>query len=877
MEPWHIVYPLLSSLLADYYGKNKENAGRRLYLKLKRNREFKDRHFIIHLSDIGSVDPVHIFISFNRRKQEDIDRTTIINELFNILGGNRHYDQIDFNGCPAPFSLKISSARPIESQQQIWNVFSEAIKSQQRALNQDVFDLIKNWYGLEIVSFSIFLFWIRPRFFLPLDKNTMKLFAEAGITFSTPRNFKEYKRLLVQEDTDLYIETAKNAFEAQNTPTLKESFLTQIQKSFLEGITKATGNFIFRLVALQPCKGIAKRFHKNLTPDNIYPFYQQYEFKDDGRVGYDPDKEIGLFDLDNINISVSAVVGKNGSGKSTLTELFFLTLNNLSHLYLGKTANNKLVFEDEVNIDLYFHRVDLFRISLKGQRATIIEYALINKHFSIISEREMQREDFNEFFYSIAISYSQYSLNSLKLGPWIQELFHKNDGYQIPLVISPMRDEGNFNINKENKLLKSRLLALILEPEENGNKNELRKLTEEGYASQLYLKENKDKIDELKKASTIGSNWLIKPLFDYFKITDPKIKEPYLTIAKKYLITKLYKIGDTYEQYEDFINKKDGTVRQDKFDRYLYRLKKDNSHVTQKLKQAIYFLKYGTFNARDLDRKTDLNILANRLRRISEVASSSDGNIPLIHLIPPSFFEVDIYLEGDISLDSLSSGELQKIYSTSSIAYHLANIDSVDDSEKLIRYPYVNVLFDEVELYFHPDMQRTFIHYLIDYLSRLPLDKLYSVNICFITHSPFILSDIPADNILLLEKGNVESQDRLGFKTFGGNIHDLLMHQFFLERGTMGLYAQTQIDYATKALVPGIKTITEVNPKILEENWDREKVKKLISIIGDELVKSALSQLYKTSEYNNITDVEIEEQIKFLQDLQEKRKNNNRK
>lgn len=52
---------------------------------------------------------------------------------------------------------------------------------------------------------------------------------------------------------------------------------------------------------------------------------------------------------------------------------------------------------------------------------------------------------------------------------WLQGLFHKNDGYQVPIVITPMRELGHIDLQKEYKLAKERLLSLIFIKKENHN------------------------------------------------------------------------------------------------------------------------------------------------------------------------------------------------------------------------------------------------------------------------------------------------------------------------------------------------------------------------------------------------------------------------
>ena len=72
--------------------------------------------------------------------------------------------------------------------------------------------------------------------------------------------------------------------------------------------------------------------------------------------------------------------------------------------------------------------------------------------------------------------------------------------------------------------------------------------------------------------------------------------------------------------------------------------------------------------------------------------------------------ENNTYKDADIiPFQGLSSGERQIAYLMSNLLYHLHNINSMgydfsmdSDHQNKINYHYVNVMFDEVELYFHP-------------------------------------------------------------------------------------------------------------------------------------------------------------------------------
>ena len=70
------------------------------------------------------------------------------------------------------------------------------------------------------------------------------------------------------------------------------------------------------------------------------------------------------------------------------------------------------------------------------------------------------------------------------------------------------------------------------------------------------------------------------------------------------------------------------------------------------------------------------------------------------------------------------------------------------------------------------------------------------------THSPFILSDIPKDNILFMQNGldykttmsEDEEMEFKAFSTFGANYYDLLRNGFFLKEQPVGKFAARKIE-----------------------------------------------------------------------------------
>lgn len=123
----------------------------------------------------------------------------------------------------------------------------------------------------------------------------------------------------------------------------------------------------------------------------------------------------------------------------------------------------------------------------------------------------------------------------------------------------------------------------------------------------------------------------------------------------------------------------------------------------------------------------------------------------------------------------------------------LVNIDSVvaESSTNTVAYSDVNIILEELELYFHPDLQRRLVDFIIKGLKQCNFRHIRNVHILMVTHSPFVLSDIPSRNILGLKKDGTPMDHNEGIvKSFGANIHDILRHPFFLKDGAVGEFVR---------------------------------------------------------------------------------------
>ncbi|TWF40032.1 AAA ATPase-like protein [Chitinophaga polysaccharea] len=936
ITPWYEVYQKLALQLQDFYRKHQSLSGQELFKLLNRSHIYKTNNsWLSNVSRIPkpSLEPIQLFTSFSRSRQQETIRQEIINAVWTLLTSQKKtWENIDFKGCPAPMALKLQYVRPEFEQTKIWEYFNDIIEKGKNALTSSLWDDAIAWRGIEIPSFTIFLFWINSNEFIPLDKNTRQYLEYTGfIPLHTPITFETYRALLNNNQITDYIKLSSEAFYFNRDPlTFKENFQTH---SFAQ--KKEIIDYTFKFVGL-------RTLARNKTLHKILPFYQYYPLDHTIRpkdtdiksrsilqeFHQKPVHAETLYNLENIRVNITAIVGKNGSGKSTLLDLVLMGIYNLSVQlgYLNSKENKPL---KKLNFEIYWHTDTLYKIifdteiyAYRFKRGNYEDSTIVYE----LDETPIPIEKIkNDFFYTILVNYSHYALNSSEHSTdWITPLSHKNDGYIAPLVINPKRTAGDIDINTEKTLLNMRLLLNLLDLHDADIPEQSFRYIDNGkYLKYFSVTHNKRKNVKKRKEAiqqTYDDPKIIRIVMNqvanvFFLSEKSSHTESYKEELNYYIVNKLLAIVNRYDRYRmeykeglynlieyniaSTIEGMDTEVEillENRLQQLLGDIKNDHSHITLKFKQAVYFLKYPAlrkFLSDAIKSKKQIE-LDDYQQIISTLINSEEKeNLTTAELLPPAIFKLDFYLDDPdkSSFSKVSSGEYQLLSVLSSILYHIRNIDSVDRKNN---YNYVTVLLDEIELYFHPNMQRSFIRKLLESLSKLD-NNLYGIHILFATHSPFILSDIHQQKILKLKNGVTEHSEN-GYNTFAANIHDLLADEFFLEEGYMGAFAQKQIEIAInllnyikvdneiKDLSISSKKISSNEPTFLQQKlenelasykeklkemgyWDNNKtvenldpqseqkrLYQLIEIIGEPLIQEKLRNMYRTAFPYNIED-----------------------
>jgi len=573
-------------------------------------------------------------------------------------------------------------------------------------------------------------------------------------------------------------------------------------------------------------------------------------------------------------------------------------LNEMHEFVLHNTAD---IFDNEMNKS--FIEDDMSESPM--QEWKFPKFASKPKNDSLLNKL------YSHFFYTYISNYSIYAYNTtdyhqesnsdrleelirrekkktydVEYRNWLNGIFHKNDGYQTPIVLSPFRTKGNININTENTLSRERLITLLIMPE-----SQFRVINSHLEVTGLKLSNRMIEYNAKYLNRHLGFMRLQQRGFDKFKDLIVKywgemiaenlsnfsnVRKNYET-AIGYLVYKTLKISKQYKQYNRFFRDHQNIaykIDEESLRKLIIRMSIDHSHITRKIHQTLAYIVYGKYDY-DGDccffdiNKTSINTsdIIKSEKKKEEIGIGKIFIYSVEELVPPPFYNIQIELRdkdsgNPVLFETLSSGERQQAYSISAFLYHLSNLDSIwkDSNKQRIAYKHINVVMEEIELYFHPELQRTYIKNLLEGIKQIPIPNLRSIHICFVTHSPFVLSDIPSRNILALKINSTDVMEKTHLSTFGANIHDILKDSFFLTKGAIGAYAELTIK----------SIIQEMEDAKKNRKADDTRIHEKIMLIDEPIIRNVL-----LGEYHRVfSETDKEQKIKELQRQIDELKNN---
>lgn len=596
--------------------------------------------------------------------------------------------------------------------------------------------------------------------------------------------------------------------------------------------------------------------HKNIykTGFNFSPEFE-FEYNDDKReltITKLKNKDLDLFD--NSFLNITAIIGKNGSGKSNLIEFLrkIFTMGILfgisDYLLILKTENGELiVFDEKEKNELVVHTI------YRDIKYTIeIGMTKVSQEVSLI-----------------------YYTNSFSI-------------YETTFLFNEHRDLSLFKtLNEKSKAVNKHIIDnvedyLRINESQEINENARAYLTDQvNPISWLYLEELRRKIEfiveykgqietlsfipaslkinhnvynqlEALNEQTDLSKKIVRILENYIYIQNLNVKFENLIIIVLFvdivnsnilpLLTDINKLYDRLNQTIDEIELPQAIKNE------IIALKEEEKfYPINKVKS---FLKELPNKLKDL--KLDTNLGSNQEFTFELDKNLKDFLFELFGLSPTIVSSLYFDWTG------MSAGE-------SALLSLFARINSI---KKKINTKYIWLAIDEGELYLHPEWQRNFLNDLHTYLPKMFLDK--KIQLFLTSHSPFLVSDLPVENIILLNKEEetgqckVEDQSSLG-QTFGANIHSLFKESFFLENGTMGEFAKSKIDGLIKFLS---------NDPEEQENLNRETSLNQIQIIGEPIIRNYLLDLWEKKFSSDFEFMSRDELIRELRKYKLEKLNN---
>jgi predicted ATPase len=534
------------------------------------------------------------------------------------------------------------------------------------------------------------------------------------------------------------------------------------------------------------------------------------------------------------NINVTAIVGKNGSGKSNILE-------SLIHLSLENTYNKqkKLIFS------IYFCNSKYYLYSTHDKTLKI------NSNIPLLKNNEVFLMYYDYSLSAILFDYDEIDKDIVD-NSYFSEIRSEQS---YPLIMQPIKATNHISIIEN---IDKKSMDYMLEFNIN---NSIKFIHIDDFFQPIYFKVSFD-YRRISGDDVFydNDNPILKKLNDFYRpdnFLSEFNRDELIDLTILYILQITFNKSREMSELDSFKMSKDFEKlwyqeddSQTSFDKYninsLITYIKNHDYKDLFLNEELEIEKNFKF-INFLKKQDEAFSVDNRLYRIQENKNLLKNLATWI-----SIELLDIY---EISFYDLSYGEKFLI----KFVYNL--LFQIDTLNQLHKYKNITLLLDEVEQGLHPEWQKKFLYLLINILKT---KTNFNFNIICTTHSPFILSDLPKENIIFLKDGR---QDK-GIKdkqTFGANIHTLLSDSFFMEDGLMGEFAKNRIEEVVNYLQEKESEIT-----------NHEEALQIIEIIGEPILKMKLRKMLENyKKKNNLeSEEDIKKQIEELQKKLEEKQNN---
>jgi hypothetical protein len=498
-------------------------------------------------------------------------------------------------------------------------------------------------------------------------------------------------------------------------------------------------------------------------------------------------------------VNVTAILGKNSTGKSNVLDFILTTLQIGKRGRIGQ-SKYLLLFKDKGVLSFY-----------GKPNTSSIETATLKWQGNEVLKLD-PNDWWTSLFYSNVADQREYIFNGNSVYNFSHNEINKSQANKIGFASSDEFEVTRKNIIPETDSETKQVIRFVFEPI-------------------AYEKLKKKKVNDTVKGIFERYNKAI-----YKESTSNFNRFKYgLTLS---LFCYLYSKGDVLEDGIKSVRMVDDEIAEP---------------IISLNPKLIKFIKSFKFEIEDDDlSRSDLDLFIQLIDKLEDPINKklSFGNVeknsPLIIIEFDGIFVEfiaemrDVFNKTEIithDWSMLSSG-MKAYLSLYSQLYSIKNYENENSDKSLL------ICIDEGELYMHPEWQRRFLSDLIQFLTNnFKSDK---IQVILTSHSPFLISDLPKESVILLEKGGNPNRQLKEKSSFGANIHQLFTKQFFLSDGTMGAFAQKKI----KELYNSIDSIT---PK------DLQNIEALIEMVGEPILRYRLKEKLK----KKVANFPNEEQINW--------------
>lgn len=568
--------------------------------------------------------------------------------------------------------------------------------------------------------------------------------------------------------------------------------------------------------------------------------------------------------------SLSSIVGKNGSGKSTIIRFLidFIILKRYIEciiVYSIKDSNGeKIVFHSTVENIKYNEMESITTSNLKNSIETLkiiyidqlysnqyfeeYEYNLYNR-LSNKSSNFLVKEDSNKKDTFDLCIQNHYTKEILRQSSFISFLnkIEKNDFLdKIPNYFIIENKNLNILVVDHLKSLISNIESRLKQEKQIKQRSaeEIRNIAEDNDSPinvfnglKLLIKEIQDKNKELlDNYNNLNINDNIKKVIFNIKVAINIFHLKILSFSFPPITIDIY--PNKEEKIEEInlllsICKyfKDEKIDSFNIRDFILKFQKNDNFFFSKYTSQLSFIEEINTNSYFDNISPDNNILCFfDINKFSKFLNKGE------YILNNTLFNYHwgIYDQSDDkkTILRLSSGE-SNFLSIFSRFYSAFDDDKIGEGDNCL------VLIDECELTLHPEWQRKFIFNIVKFIEYLP--KKYNFQVLVTSHSPFIISDIPYENIITMSDTN--NDNIFDNRTFSSNISKLFKNNFFLNN-TVGEFSLAKM----KDLVKKIDT-TE------RKDVDYDYLKKFINIIGEPFIREQLNDMLERKIKLNDTNI----------------------